>query len=360
MNPFFSVSDIDGSEYLSSRCSLNRAVLRKLPVRGIDDSIEGLRFSEILSTPLVIEELERQSAFFGVRLSEEDESPRFLDRALVSENIRERLMAEKVAEKFGNRLGLMLLTLRRADSENRLAREDWDDSCWDYWRNLSTVILTGGLSSSMLGRRFKERIQFVFDYAGERPYNIMLFDNGAYLGIMGVAQRLMRDDSVSMVFDFGQTNLKRAVVKKENGIVSSFSPMESLPSMHMRNRFDREQEQLAEAINLHRFLVNTIVSSCREASSAHALSDEIFISIANYTHSGVLDGTRGGYAKLRLLSANYAQLLVEEISSELHRPVRVRMVHDGTATALYFSDIENSVCVTLGTGFGVGFPDIRL
>jgi len=59
-----------------------------------------------------------------------------------------------------------------------------------------------------------------------------------------------------------------------------------------------------------------------------------------------------------MLSNDYAKLLMEDLSGMLHKKVKVRLVHDGTANALYFSEIENSVCVSLGTAFGVGFTDI--
>jgi hypothetical protein len=91
------------------------------------------------------------------------------------------------------------------------------------------------------------------------------------------------------------------------------------------------------------------------------VSDRIFISIANYTYSGRLNIVRGGYAKLSVLGGdNYAAILEETLSGELRREVKVRLVHDATATALYFSDIPDAICLTLGTAFGVSFPDIKV
>ncbi len=361
MNPFLSVAP-DGSEYVTSRCSLNRAVMAKLPLDGTGEQIEGLCFSDIFSTELLIAEIRSRARYFGVDISElEDRQlPRALDRWLTSKSIRERGLAQRVVSKFGNRLGLILLALKRGDIENRRARDDWDDSCWDYWRELSTVILTGGLSSSMLGRRFKEQILSVFDRAGVPPYQIMLFENGAYLGVMGAAQRLMRDDTEAVVFDLGQTNIKRAVVRKRGGDIEGFSPLETLRASFMETSFDTEEQRRDAALRLHRYLLNSIAESVRDAEMVHTLSDEIIVCIASYTYSGILDDERGGYAKLRLLGDNYALLLSNDLSGELRRPVTVRLLHDSTATALYFSNIENSVCITLGTGFGVGFPEIRI
>ena len=283
-----------------------------------------------------------------------------LNKALVSDDIRYQQLAERVIRKFGNRLGLLLLTLRTGSRANREARSDWDDSCWEYWRGLDTVILTGGLASSMLGRRFKEQVQYVFDMAGARPYDIRLFDNGAYLGVMGVAQRMMDDNSASLVFDLGHTNFKRALVRKDGGVISGFSPFDSLPSLYMQSRFDSEAEKLSAAMRLHKYIVNTAVNTYREASEVTEVSGRLLFSIANYTYSGHLNTERGGFAKLSLLGENYAAVLEEVLAGELRRSVEVRLVHDATATALYFSEIPNSVCITLGTAFGVGFPETRI
>ena len=362
-NPFISVSDNDNSEYVTSRCSLNRAVLAKLPLYGMDDAIEGLMFKDIFSTPLVVAEISRIARRYSLDISDIPDSklPFILDEGLSSSgDMRCRQLAQQVVKKFGTRLGLILLTLRMGEEENRLARPDWDDACWDYWGQLDTIILTGGLASSMLGRRFKEYIHNTFDIAGVKPYNVMLFENGSYLGMMGVAQRLMEDNSAALVLDMGHTGWKRALVRKATGEITGFTPMESMPSPCMENDLSDEGGRLRLAGELHRRIVNFIASSYRELSQSAELSDSVLISIANYTHGGYLDEIHGGYSKLRLLGSNYVRVLEEELSSELHREIRVRLVHDGTATALYFSDVDNSACVTLGTGFGIGFPEIQI
>ena len=361
-NPFLSVSDVDQTEYLTARCSLNRAVLKKLPLYGIEDEIEGLTFKDVFSTPAIVAEIRLVSRRYGIDLSEEPDYmlPQLLDKALASKDARYRQMAARVVKKFGNRLGLLLLTLKTGSRENRLARDDWDDACWEYWASLDTVIMTGGLASSMLGRRFKEDIHTVFDIAGVQPYHIMLFDNGTYIGVMGLAQKLMKDDTTSLVLDLGHTGSKRAVIKKSGGEITEFIPQESLPSLYMNSHFDSEDEKRREAIELHRCIVNTIAASYRAAPDPTALDDTVLISIANYTHNGILNSERGGYAKLCAINADYASVLEDDLSGELHRDIKVRLIHDSTASALYFADVDNSVCITLGTGFGVGFTDIKI
>ncbi len=362
MNPFLVRSEIDQTEYVTPRVSLNRAVMAKCPVAGIEEGLDGKRFKELFSPEAIVSEMRRVSRYYGIDYSHLPDFalPKELDKALKSEDVRYRQMAERVTTRFGNRLGLLLLTLKTGLPENRAARSDWDDSCWEYWKKLDTVILLGGLASSRLGRRLKERVQCVFDYAGVKPYNIVLFENGAYLGVMGLGQRLMQDESTSLIFDLGQTYFKRAVLKKSGGIISGINTLDSLPSRYMQIDFDDEGDKTAYAYDLHNYILNIITSTYKEAAESAELSRHILISIANYTHSGMLNPIRGGYSKLSVLGKNYADLLNETLSGELRREIEVKLVHDATATALYFSDIPNSVCLTLGTGFGIGFPEIKI
>ena len=362
-NPFISRSSYDNSEYVTFRCSLNRAVMAKVPLAGVDDEIEGKYFSDIFSTPLIVSEIRRLSRYYSLDYSDIPDSqlPMIINRDLSGSDIREYQLAERVIRKFGNRLGLLFLALKTGERENRLARPDWDDSCWEYWRDVDTLILTGGLASSMLGRRFKEQVHYIFDMAGVKPYSVRLFDNGAYLGVMGVAQRLMEDDTAALVFDLGHTSFKRALVRKHGGVISGFSPFESLPSKFMQSRFDTEDEKRSYAIQLHNYIVKTIASTYRAANEVTQVSDRILISIANYTYSGRLNTVRGGFAKLSALGTeHYASVLDETLSGELRRDIHVSLVHDATATALYFSDEPNSICLTLGTAFGVSFPEIKI
>ena len=361
-NPFLSVSDIDQTEYLTPRVSLNRAVIAKLPLCGVEDEIEGKPFKDIFSTPLIVRDIRATLKRYGLSTEgiPDSELPKLVDEGLRSENARKRQMAEQIARRFGRRLGLLLLMLRTGERENRLARDDWDDACWEFWKQLDAVILTGGLASGMLGRRFKEYIHSIFDSAGVRCYRIRLCDNASYLGVMGLAQRLMKDGEAGLVLDLGHTRFKRAAVRMADGEIGGFMPMTSLPSLYTGEHYTDEQERCTDAVNLHRHIVRTIVSSFKEASQNTQLSGTVLISVANYVRNGVLNTERGGFSKLSLLGGNYASLLSEELSSELHREISVRLVHDSTASAVYFDDEDNAVCITLGTAFGVGFPDTKL
>lgn len=361
-NPFLLYSEEAKTEYVTSLCSVNRGVIAYIPVKGIADDIIGKSANQVFSAKLITEEIKEAAKKRGVDISgyTDQNLPKFLDDATYSENIMAKYIADAIIHKYGNRLGVILLTLKQGRPENRAVRYDWTDAHWDYWANLKTVILTGGLSGGLLGRRLKEQILYVFDMAGETPYDIMLFDNGSHIGTMGCAKLLPDNCASAAVLDFGQTNLKRCIIKKKNGDISEFIKLTSKPSVHMELDTSDSPENCERAIELHRYLTNVVADTCKEALRSGEFCNKVIISIANYTVANKLYRDRGGYAKLFNITEEYGNLLSHELSSELHRQVSVRLIHDGTAIGLYFSDIPDSICLSLGTAFGVGFTDINI
>lgn len=361
-NPFLAYSQEAKTEYVTSLCSVNRGIIAYIPVKGIADDIIGKSANQVFSAGLISQEIRELAKKRGVDISEYSEQnlPKFLDDATYSENIMAKSVADTIVRKYGNRLGVILLTLKQGHPKNRAVRYDWKDEHWDYWANLKTVILTGGLSGGLLGRRLKEQILYVFDMAGENPYDIMLFDNGSHIGTMGCAKLLPDNCDSAAVLDFGQTNLKRCIIKKKNGDISEIIKLPTKPSMHMELDTSDSTENCARAIELHRYLTNVAADTCKEALASGVLHDKVIISIANYTVGNKLYRDRGGYAKLFNISEEYGSLLSHDLSSNLHRQIDVRLLHDGTAIGLYFSDVPDSVCLSLGTAFGVGFTDINV
>lgn len=361
-NPFLFYSEEEKTEYVTSLCSVNRGVIAYIPVRGIADDIIGKSVNEIFSAGLITQEIKTLAGRWNVDLSSytDKDMPKFLDDAAYSNDIIQKTMADSIVRKFGNRLGVILLTLKQGHELNRQARKDWESVHWDYWASIKSVILTGGLSSGLLGRRFKEQILYVFDMAGEKPYNINLYDNGSHLGVMGCAKLLPDTCSGAAVLDFGQTNLKRSVIRKRRGDISEFIQLRTRPSLYMELDTSDSPENHKAALELHKYLVKVVADTCREAMGSGELCNNIVISIANYTVGNRLFKDRGGYAKLYNLSEEYGNLLAHDVSSVLHQQIRIRLVHDGTAIALNFNDREDTVCLSMGTAFGVGFPDINL
>lgn len=364
-NPFLNrVSDPGKSDYLTSACSVNRIRLAKLPVYGVDDEIEGLTVKEFFSTRLVIEEIKKNADALNIDLSNvhEKKLPRLLAKRLDDEDETAAAEALRIIRKFGNRLGLLFLALKEGDEENRRARDDWSDEHWEYWAQISDIILVGGLASGKLGEILKNQVYYIFSLRNIVPYNIYLYDNSSDVGVLGCATQISAADGVNVVMDFGQTSIKRCIVTKNSGEITEIKTLDSYPSKYMDWEMPNEEEKLRQAKKLHKYLIKAIQDTYNTAKSLTKTepNSEIVISIASYVIDGALNAERSGYAKLCSLGSNYAECLWWDLSGSLRKDVIVKLIHDGTAMALNFSDRKNTVCLSLGSYFGIGFPETKL
>ena len=369
-NPFISLTEND-TEYLTSNCSLNRVCLAKLPLYGIEDSIEGKSMSELFGAGIIIDEIEKCADGLGINLSEYKrmDLPRIIDTK-IDEGNEEAL---RIARKYGSRLGMFLLVLKTGLPENRAAREDWDDEHWNYWANIGTIYLAGGLASGRMGEYMLMVVREMFEKANVPMYNIVRNTNSSEMGAKGCLTVLKDDNDVHILFDFGQTKIKRLIaVRKyysggECDTEADFYDREfsliklpSVKSINMDWYIEDDGERRRHAEELHNYIVDNIVDTYNEALQYGDIRWEIVISIASYVMDGRIHDARSGYAKLCMLSPNYAGFLAKALEERLQRGIKVKLVHDGTAAALYYKGAQNSVCITAGTAFGVGFPDIVL
>lgn len=357
---FFSDLDISNpflyNGAITKRSSINRLVLHKLPLDGIEDSIKGKTGFEVFSTDLIIEEIKSHAKELSLQLDkiEAKELPIYLSQALESKDSSIRARAEKIAELFGKRLGLIFLTLKKGEKENRDYRQDWEDKHWDYWSKVQKVILAGGLASGILGKRIKDWVEHIFMLANEKPYEIILPKTTSNAALVGCSSYIKESNSVNLVFDLGQSYIKRGIAFIKDGSLQDLENLSKVPSKHVDWEEQDEAIERSEGYKLHEYLVNTIYHTYLEADKG-PIGSEIVISIANYVNNGVLLDNRGGYAKLTYLADNYEKYLAEAISKKLNRDMQVKLVHDGTAVAAAFREYGDAVCISLGTAFGVGF-----
>ncbi|GHU82117.1 hypothetical protein AGMMS50284_3470 [Clostridia bacterium] len=358
-NPFINTSEQGDVRYLTATSSINRVFVKKLPVYGLEDTIEGLYASDIFSAELITGEIKNHASELGIALAgtAENELPFILEEKLDSANKIESDCAKAIIRKFGIRLGLILLALKQGDHENKAQRKDWSDAHWAYWASLENIILVGGFASGKFGPLLIESTKSVFEYANKKPYNIIAFENASQVGMMGCTKLIEEQNGYHIVMDFGQSSIKRSVIKMRHGDIADIIKLPSLPSKYMRWNIEDKDEKQKETIALHRYLLGAIADTHRRAQKIGNVNNKIIISIASYTIGGKLNDKRGGYAKLTSLCPNYADCLSEEVSGAIKRQIKIQLVHDGTAAALYFSDYPKAVCITLGTYFGTGFPD---
>lgn len=371
-NPFISATE-NGREYLTSVCSLNKVRFAKLPLYGIEDSMEGKQMSELFGANVIIEEIERSAGELGINLSEYKrmDLPKAIDEKIAEGNEK----ALWLARRFGIRFGMLLLVLKTGLPENRAAREDWTDEHWQYWANVETIFWAGGLAGGVMGEYMLAAVRELFEKANVPMYNIVRNTNSSEMGAKGCLTLLEDKEDVHILFDFGQTKIKRMIAVHRPDVEptgdTAFAgevfdkeyTLIDLPghkSIHMDWYIDNEEERRHQAEELHSYIVESILDTYREASEYGTIRWEIIISIASYVIDGKVNDARSGYAKLFLLSDNYAGYLAKALEERLDRTINIRLVHDGTAAALYYKGAKNAVCITAGTALGVGFPEIKL
>ena len=358
INPFLITGD-DGSRYADSCCSLNRMIIAEVPVKGIDDSIKGKRVKDIFSLSVISE----KALSFADRLRlpkdvSPKEIPSLLMSAAESEDMTVRAAAENIAEFFGKRLALILLTLKTALPENRKIRRDWNSSHWEYWQSIENIVAVGGLTDGNFGKVLIDEARKYCVLNGRQAYNIITHKNAVYMGVMGCSKILRNSEGVNVLADFGQTNIKISIVKRLDGKIIKTENLPKVKSEYMQLDIEDKAELERQAKLLHEYILSCICNACKKAEVFGNAGNEIVISIASYVNSGKLDKNRGGYAKLNVLCDNYEEYLSRSISDVLNKNIKVKLVHDATAVGLYFSDCPKSVCLTLGTFIGVGFTDI--
>lgn len=346
--------------FLSLNASINKVIIEKMPTDKVKQDLQGKAALDIFSTQLFIEEIKKNYKELKLDINKivDKTLPQYLEKCLESDDDSVKKVANEIMRLFGERLAIILLTLKKGEKANRFKRKDWENEHWEYWNEIENVVLVGGLASSALGGKLKYYVEKVFSECNEKGYNIILTENSADIGIIGCSTYINAENNkeYNLIFDFGHTFIKRSLIKMENKKIKDIIKFDKVLSKHVKWEFEDAEEEKYEAVKLHNHLVNSIVDTVdilKEKSLA--FGEHIVISVANYVENGVF-ANRGGYGKLRLLSNNYELFLADALSEKLNKNFKMTFIHDGTAMAQAFSKYPNSVCISLGTSFGVGFP----
>lgn len=338
--------------------SLNRLRVIDIPDIPVDPEVKGKRGLRLMSADNLIKEIKKESKYLDLDLESiaDVKLPVYLNKALESEELKVRLTAENIARRLGRNLAFILLTLKRGDQVNKDARSDWEDQHWDYWQQVENIIFAGGLCNSSLGQRLKYYIDKIFREAETPQYNIKIAENPSLIPMIGAARHAPEKCSRLLVFDFGQTLIKRglAVFKEEK--LKEIIQFNSLESEHVGEiEFKNKSEEKMEAVKLKNHIIKIISETWKEIESEYKNPcSNISVSIANDLIDDKFFG--GGYGKLGLLSDNLQEEIEVEVSSLIDREIEISFIHDGTAAADAYAETDNSVMLSFGTAIGVGFP----
>lgn len=345
---------------LCTNASINKLVIAKMPTCSVTQDVTGKTAQEIFSTDLLIQEIKKsaEKLQLDIHTLHEKSLPLYLESCLLSGDAGIVRAANDILRLFGERLAIILLCLKEGSPENKKIRTDWTDAHWKYWDSLQQIILVGGLASPPMGNRLKHYVNQVFADSGKRPYTLTLGENSAYAGIRGCTTYLasVSGSHVHLIFDYGQSFIKRSYVVMEDRTVRDMVILEKTLSEHVEWDITDPVREENEAILLNNHFLQAITHTIEEVENRGlSINPHIIMSIANYVKDGVLVD-RGGYGKLRLIAPNYGVYLSEQLKKITGKTFHFTLIHDGTAMAAGYSGFADSVCLSLGTAFGVGFP----
>jgi len=301
------------------------------PLASINRVRLGRRTARELLSAAALAELVREA---GLRPDAPVRS--FLDACLAGEGPARRA-AGTVAERFGQRLGTLLATLRAG---NRAARPEWDDDYWNRWAGAGAVWLGGGLAGGGFGELVAERADAVVG-AGCR---VAVAPAAADLPLVGAATIARRSSGPALVLDFGHTLVKRAIAGYDGGELTSVRRLPAVPAPDAAAAGEALSESIVD------ILAVGWVEAGRPAGPAVA-------AMAAYVRNGQPVRTPlGTYTRLADVSDDVPGWLSTRLAARLGAELPLVLVHDGTAAAHALPPDPHSVVVLLGTSLGVGFP----
>jgi hypothetical protein len=346
---------------LTPVASLNRVRIVDLPGIPLDDATRGRTFYDLLSAPALGAYVRQRVDALGLPLHTTDPTQLLplLDGCFEHDDEAVRAAAEDVARWYGRNLGLLLLTLRRGDAANRQARPEWTDAHWAHWAGIRQVWLGGGLVSGQLGTRVVRYATERLSETGMRDCTLHLSMAPSELALVGAARSVAGGAggaaTPALVFDFGHSRVKRALAIYRGESLGALRLLPALPALtwsgEMRDPAEQAHQMLA-------FMGGVLVDSwCEMCRTVERLRPQLIASVATYVVDGrPAEYDRGAYAQMRLLPERADEWLARHTSERVGIPVKVELLHDGSAAARTYAGAEQAAVIMLGSAIGTGFP----
>ncbi|QMS84741.1 hypothetical protein [Candidatus Xianfuyuplasma coldseepsis] len=324
-----------------------------LPVASINSVfVENEKAYDLFRPSLILEKLIEYMNMYGLYDMIESTSVLYLfDQLLLHDSKDIKQGAEELADMFGDRLASVLTTLLQPSEISIKNRTNWSSVHWDYWKTIRKIYLVGGLTSPLLTQRFYQRIQRAFEQKDIEDVTVTFIEGSQNMGTRGLASITKNGDY--MLFDFGQTKIKRARVLKDRNTTIIESYLDPVDAKYLYYKNTSKATLVETASELDGYICKTIIDAIHETGFT---GNKIYMSIANYVSQGAIYSARGGYGKLAYIGENYQQHLEQKLAEMLNKQVTVRLFHDTSAMALLFRHEPHTAVISLGTAFGVAFP----
>ncbi len=325
-----------------------------LPIASINSVyVEDILASNLFRPEVIIHEIKKNRDFLGFSSDINDEDILIsFNSALNSKVITIKDKANEIAVSFGDKLADVIITLMDPSALSILNRPLWNSNHWSFWKGVKHIYFVGGLISPILTNIFYNQIVKRLHQNNITDLQISFIEGSVNLGTKGLSS--LTNDGEYLLFDFGQTNIKRRHIFKKDSEIVIDSVLPSVKSKYLFYKQKSEKELLNLANKLDDFIINTIIDSM---NIVNYKGNDIIVGIANYVYNGNIYQNRGGYGKLAYIKGNYEKHISDRISILLNKKITIRLYHDTSAMALNFNNTSRTAVISLGTAFGIAFPE---
>jgi len=325
-----------------------------LPIASINSVyVEDYLAIDIFRPQLLIESIIDKRDVLMISKDVGDDQILFVfNDCLTNENRQVSAVAVDIAKEYGKRLASVIVTLKNPSILSKKNRPEWQTAHWDFWRKVEKLYLVGGLTSPILTSIFYQEINNALIEERIANFSVAFIEGSSDLGTKGLTTLV--DDGEFLLFDFGQTNIKRRHLIKQNNEIVIDMVLGSIKSDYLFYKNKSVQEINEIARELDRYIQEIILTTMKEVNF---IGKTILISIANYVNNGMIYSARGGYGKLAYLTGNYQNHLEKSLSKVMNNQFSVKLFHDTSAMALNFKNEKCTAVISLGTAFGVAFPE---
>ena len=344
-NPFMN------DNYLDISASLNKMSMVEIPGFPYSRQLAGKTAQAVLSSA-AIAGLVRE-AFSLPDTTARGAAIGYLHRQLAAGQLEVREKAELICEEIALNIGCLLLILTNQNINKNAARLDWNGAQWAWWKSIERIVVGGGVLAAAVGETVFRYISRHFLDTGLLRIAVELSDCAEYMPLVGAGNKLISMSLPGCILDFGHTSCKRAIFALDE-------QLETLSKCELGDEvaYDAASNNREVAKILNDRIIEIACTTVSAAAERLVGVSKIglVISIANY-YDGRHFATRGGYAKLNFISADYRSYLTREINNRLNLAVEISFVHDCTAAALSVINglARKTAVVVLGTGLGAGF-----
>jgi hypothetical protein len=327
--------------------STNRVRIVNLPGVWLPERVRGRQAVALLSA----DSLRARIRWQADALALSADSPHLLhdfDHCFTAVSPTQRALAAAIAAEYGQNLGYVLLTLKRAAPVNQAARPEWDAAHWAFWRRIHTVWLGGGLVAGQMGPLVARQAQTLLREAGYPDYSVRRSPYAADLALAGAARHAPPDAGQALLFDFGHSHVKRAIAAYHAGTAVALQRLSPLPPPCHHPSPERQAAHMVEAL----------ASTWREViAQGAAPAPVVVVCLACYLRGGhPPPGESGCYGRLQSVAPNLQDYFSAALSEQLGRRIEAQLLHDAAAAAAVYAGAGETAVLTLGTAVGTGFP----